>query len=64
MLRILFYGALYISPLDALLTVTGRGELVLEAIEFDADFPIDGVVLVFGCGGICHLWPRVSGSVG
>ena len=55
MRRVLFDEVLNASPLYALRTVTGRSKSVLETIELGVIFPLDDVVLVFGCGSAAKV---------
>ena len=55
MLRILFDKVLHVDPSNALWTITGCSESVIETIELCVIFPLDGVVLVFGCGSTAKI---------
>ena len=51
----MFDEVLDISPADALWTITGRGESVIETVELGVVFPLGGVVLVFGRGSATKI---------
>ena len=55
MLRVLFDEVLHIGPSDAFWTVAGRSKSVIQIIKLDVVFPLDGVVLVFGCGSAAKI---------
>ena len=55
MLCILFDEVLHIGPSDTLWAVTGRSESVIETVELDVIFPLDGVVLVLRCGSTTKI---------